>query len=239
MVRKESADPKLAVSCGPHCRNTMMKLTKNAAALLLAASLAVSVCATPVFAADPKPTDSNAAGVQNAGAKVTTPATESKAWMELKYEVTEGYKWSIPANIDFGKDQGNEDNDIVINGSSTGNPKCTVTVSECKIKNGNTLYISMNGNGGGSGSTAGAFKLKDDNDQELLYQVHKVENPTNKSEVTAGADVVALGAGIAGTTTNLEFTLKTKLDSGKSEKAGSYVGYAIFTAQAQTTKVAP
>ena len=73
-----------------------MKLTKKAAALLLAASLAVSVCATPVFAAD-----------ASHGAEIKKEdTTGSSSQTEVKYKVTEGYTWAIPATIDFGENAG-------------------------------------------------------------------------------------------------------------------------------------
>ena len=66
-------------------------MTKKAAALLLAASLAVSVCAMPVFA-----TGTSLPGSKGSGPSIT----------EVKYVVTEAYEWTVPALIDFGKDAG-------------------------------------------------------------------------------------------------------------------------------------
>ena len=77
-------------------------MTKKAAALLLAASLAVSVCAMPVFA--------------DGGTTPATPntheeikkddTTESSSSTTVEYKVTEGYTWAIPAKIDFGENAG-------------------------------------------------------------------------------------------------------------------------------------
>lgn len=90
-------------------------MTKNAAALLLAASLAVSVCATPVFAeggggttpttpviGSQKRDNTNAAGTG-----VVTGTTN------VRYKVTESYAWSIPATIDFGENAGANNTSIV------------------------------------------------------------------------------------------------------------------------------
>lgn len=110
MVRKESADPKLAVSCGPHCRNTIMKLTKNAAALLLAASLAVSVCATPVFAAEGGGTTTTPPkmGSQEVNGSNNTPGGPllGSYNTQVLYKVTESYTWTVPITIDFGVNAG-------------------------------------------------------------------------------------------------------------------------------------
>ena len=233
MVRKESADPKLAVSCGPHCRNTIMKLTKNAAALLLAASLAVSVCATPVFADTPPVT--NGTTVQSTGENITAPTEEKQACTKLSYQVTAGYTWSIPADIDFGKDSG-VNKDVV----PTGTPKTTVMVSDCKINNGKTLHIDMKGNGGGDKkitSGNGEFKIASDENETLVYEVKAGDSETEiNTTVNSGDDVLKLEAGKEKITKYLSFTLKTvRSAENVSEKAGSYYGYAIFTAQLKDT----
>lgn len=213
-----------------------MKLTKKAAALLLAAALAVSVCATPVFADAPI---KNGTGVQTGtGEGITTPAEQKQACTKLTYEVTEGYNWSIPSDINFDKDKGVNQEVAPIN-----NPKTTVTVSNCKIKNGNTLHIDMKGNGGGDGNVAagtnGEFKIKSVEGETLDYEVKIGDTETAiNTEVTSGADVLTLDAGKAALTKYLSFTLKTvRTATNVSEKAGSYHGYAIFTAQLKNTTV--
>lgn len=86
-----------------------MKLTKKAAALLLAAALAVSVCATPVFAEDGDATTPTTPVIGSqkrdntndlGGSGVVTGTTN------VRYKVTESYAWSIPATIDFGENAG-------------------------------------------------------------------------------------------------------------------------------------
>lgn len=224
MVRKESADPKLTVSCGPHCRNTIMKLTKNAAALLLAASLAVSVCATPVFAENPPV--KNGTDVQSTGESITTPTAEKQACTQLKYTVTEGYTWSIPADINFGQ------NNTVTAANKTETGK--VTVKNCKIKQGYTLKIKMAGNGGQySTETTDGFKIKTADDASLEYDVQK--GTTTLTNVLSGGEVLELVAGNDNAEETLTFTLKTqKSETNAAEIAGEYIGYAIFTAQATT-----
>lgn len=78
--------------------NKDYEVNKKAAALLLAASLAVSVCATPVFAAENMGSTSVDSTTVLGG--VTTGNTK------VLYKVTESYQWSIPATIDFGENAG-------------------------------------------------------------------------------------------------------------------------------------
>lgn len=208
-----------------------MKLTKKAAALLLAASLAVSVCATPVFAADNPPVTNNP-NVQSTGEEVSTFNNRKQACTKLTYSVTEGYKWSIPADINFGNDKG-----VSQEVTPEGSPKTTVVVSGCKIKSGNTLHIDMKGNGGGDvqvGNGNGEFKIESVEKEKLPYEVKIGDTETNITKpVNSGDDVLTLDAGNDTLTKYLSFTLKTATTT--SEKAGSYHGYAIFTAQLKPT----
>lgn len=231
MVRKESADPKLTVSCGPHCRNTIMKLTKNAAALLLAASLAVSICATPVFATEIK---TNPGGIQETtGVTVSDMTSSQDAHTKLTYTIVSSYKWSIPSDVNFG-DNESLDNDIVANNVT----KSTVEVDECHIPNNKVLKIKIKGNGGGSAEPTEAsksFKIKSGENKTLDYEVRASETTSfdSSNPLEVDGEVLSVNPGTKKVTRNLQFTLKTKLAGGsenKAEYAGSYVGYAIFTA---------
>ena len=115
-----------------------MKLTKKAAALLLAASLAVSVCATPVFAAE------------NMGSQTgVATGTETK----VLYEVTQKFTWTVPATIDFGKDAGGKSQTRIVEANKASGegtaadttngtaPKVVVTAKI--INSGKTLWISL------------------------------------------------------------------------------------------------
>lgn len=215
-----------------------MKLTKKAAALLLAASLAVSVCATPVFAAD-NPPFTNETGVQTeTGAQINSSEvnTVRQACTKLTYSVTETYKWNIPSDISFGNDKGVNQEVTPVN-----TPKTTVGVSGCKIKNGKTLHINMKGNGGGDGNVTsgnGEFKIKSAEEEKLDYEVKSGDTEAAiNTTVTSGADVLTLDAGNDTLTKYLSFTLKTATGSNASEKAGVYRGYAIFTAQLKDTTI--
>lgn len=70
--------------------------------MLLAASLAVSVCATPVFAAD------HNMGSQTVNSSTNVPggALVGVGNTDVFYKVTESYTWTVPATIDFGENAG-------------------------------------------------------------------------------------------------------------------------------------
>lgn len=205
-------------------------MTKKAAALLLAASLAVSVCATPVFAAGNPPYNNGQHVQDTTGENVDTVTVEKHACTQLKYNVTEGYNWSIPANIDFGANNG------VTNANKTG--QGNVTVSNCKIKNGYTLKITITGNDGQYGmGTEHKFKVKTVDGAELPYEVDAKKNgAATATSVMEGNEVLELAAGKNQAESELTFTLKTQTtDTNAAEKAGEYIGYAVFTAQATNT----
>ena len=202
-------------------------MTKKAAALLLAASLAVSMCATPVFAAGNPPYNNGQHVQDTTGENVDTTTVEKHACTQLKYNVTEGYNWSIPANIDFGANNG------VTNANKTG--QGNVTVKDCKIKNGYTLKITITGNDGQYGmGTEHKFKVKTVDGAELPYTVDAKKNgAATTTPVMEGNEVLELAAGKNHAESELTFTLKTQTtDTNAAETAGEYIGYAIFTAQA-------
>lgn len=218
-------------------------MTKKAAALLLAASLAVSVCATPVFAADPSIEKDNEA----------TDKPES----EVVYNVTGGYKWSIPATINFGSNakikDTKEGNERVVNANQDANIASTeaddtkngtapaIHVSSNVIKYGQTLQISITndntvnsyfetGVNKGFFITSGTDATKG---QKLYYTIEK---PATAAGGTA-TPVTALGTSIlevkAGTPTGkqeLTFTLNTA-NGGTAEMEGNYKGTLSFTAE--------
>ena len=195
--------------------------------MLLAASLAVSVCATPVFASGPY---NNGQTVQDAtGENVVTVTTQKHACTQLKYNVTEGYTWSIPADINFGANIG------VAHYSSPITDR--VTVKDCRLKKDYTLRISLAGNGGGNGmDTSGGFKVKTVEGAEVGYSVNIKEGEITNPDMTSGDEILSLEAGKNKKETELVFTLLTyNDDANAAEKAGEYIGYAIFTAQATNT----
>ena len=230
MVRKESADPKLTVSCGPHCRNTIMKLTKNAAALLLAASLAVSVCATPVFATDPS---------------IAGSETKTTANTNVTYTVDSKYTWSIPAKIDFGSNAGVKATRTVKanTAENVAGTKATDTtdgtapmvyVTENIIAPESALKISIDtANSSFLGSEGFFVGVVGKNDTEKLYfKINKLANDgSSGDELNASkSEVLSVSSGTKTGEQALVFTLKTTTTDA-AEKAGEYTGSIAFKSE--------
>lgn len=225
-----------------------MKLTKKAAALLLAAALAVSVCATPVFAADPATTPPDMGSqlrdnTKDLGSGVVTGSTR------VIYKVTESYAWSIPATIDFGEDAG-VNNTSTVNATLKENgpgkkaekdsagttwkgtaPK--VVVSKNVIGVGKRLQITFNTDyldkdtgkfyvlATGTTKTEGALAET----QKLYFKIEK--NDANKTELTQkNNEVLSVDSGTNTAYQELVFTLSTTSDT--AEKAGDYEGHVVF-----------
>ncbi|MFQ9168115.1 MAG: hypothetical protein ACLR34_08505 [Faecalibacterium prausnitzii] len=218
-----------------------MKLTKKAAALLLAASLAVSVCATPVFADDSATTPS-LPGTEATGADGLTT--------KVVYDVTGGYTWSVPATIDFGKDAGGGAQKRTVNATETAEKesiKATDTagtapkvfVTKNVIAPGKTLKINLKAQDGN------AFEVKTSKDGKEATLSYKVKTtaetidgtlttPYTAKNVDAvnGTDILALKAGKNTGDVALEFVLTTA--PSKAEIAGHYEGNVVFVADATT-----
>lgn len=218
-------------------------MTKKAAALLLAASLAVSVCATPVFAA----------GIHVSPVYGYYTHTTTDSTTKVKYEVTEGYNWAIPATIDFGSNAGLNAKRTVIadqvkdsgtyrpadanNNGSSGN----VYVADCKLKPGTKLTISISKTVTGATTdydTDKGFFVKTTNgssDAKVYYEIYK-ENVTppaapTTTKLTDTSQILELNAGTDAGKQDLTFILST----GNAEIAGDYTGTVAFEAKVTTT----
>ena len=206
-----------------------MKLTKKAAALLLAASLAVSVCATPVFATDPS---------------ITGSETKTAADTNVTYTVDSKYTWSIPAKIDFGKNAGikknrkvyaNQEENIAGKEATNDNngtaPK--VCVTENIIGPEKALKISIDtasstfeaGNGfyvGVQGKTT---------IEKLYFRINKTDEHAQEGEAldASKSEVLSVPSGTKIGEQMLVFTLATTTDA--AEKAGEYTGSIAFKSE--------
>lgn len=217
-------------------------MTKKAAALLLAASLAVSVCATPVFAA----------GIHVSPVYGYYTHTTTDSTTKVKYEVTEGYNWAIPAMIDFGSNAGLNAKRTVIadqvkdsgtyrpadantNGSS-GN----VYVADCKLKPGTKLTISISSTVTGATTdyeTDKGFFVKTTNgssDAKVYYEIYKEKvastgTPTPANKLDNSSEILELNAGTDAGKQDLTFILST----GDAEIAGEYKGTVAFEAKVE------
>lgn len=225
-------------------------MTKKAAALLLAASLAVSMCATPVFAAE---------GSTGTPTTPSLPGTETTGTLGLstnvQYKVKGGYTWSVPALIDFGEDAGGKSQKRTVNATeaadkestkATGTAEATGTagtapkvfVTKNVIAPGKTLKINLKADGS-------AFEVKTSEggkEAKLTYKVKTTAETIDGTETQLykekpvdavnGTEILALKAGKNTGDVALEFELTTTATS--AEIAGTYEGKVVFTADATT-----
>ena len=219
-------------------------MTKKAAAMLLAASLAVSVCATPVFAATETGSynGSNESGKTSANTVVT-------------YRVDCSYTWTIPKKIDFGANAGVDQTRIVeaINGDreaentpatdngTAGKGKVPrVCVTKNIINDDKTLHISID-TSTSSDTTydqiSKKFYVATDTSvaQKLEFEIEKCDATGNS--ITAFSpeteSVLAVPSGTNTKEQELVFTLKTP--NGSAEKAGTYNGKIVFKSELKDT----
>ena len=219
-----------------------MKLTKKAASLLLAASLAVSVCAMPVFA-----TGYNM-GSQEVDNKKNLVGGVISAGTTVLYNVTESYSWSVPITIDFGEDAG-------VNNTSTVEAKLSVksdgekAVQETGAKTwkGTAPKVMVTKNVIGVDKTLEIHVATDDKgyttsfdteknqfyvtsgSEDLYFTITKsTTDPTAKTTLNKDNNVVmTVPAGTNEMEQVLEFKLSTTTKD-TAEKAGKYEGHVVF-----------
>lgn len=224
-----------------------MKLTKKAAALLLAASLAVSVCAMPVFAEEGGTTEP-----AKPSTTVSEKDTKKEANTEVNYQVDSKYTWSIPTEINFGANAGTgktltvkadketEAQNVLPNeGNSYTGSAPMVYVTENIITPGDALKISID-------TTKSSYidNTKSSYQEGFFVGVHgnaaiemlyfKITKPAEGSgsekELTAGdSEVLRVPSGTKTGKQVLVFTLKTTTDT--AEKAGKYTGTIVFKSE--------
>ncbi len=207
-----------------------MKLTKKAASLLLAASLAVSVCATPVFATDPS---------------IMGSETKTTADTNVTYTVDSKYTWSIPAKIDFGANAGIKKTRTVKanTAENTASTKATdttdgtapmVCVTENIIGPEKALKISIDTASStfetGNGFYVGVVGKK--LVEKLYFKIAKPAEGSNpEKELTSGdSEVLSVPSGTKIGEQALVLTLKTTTTDA-AEKAGEYTGSIAFKSE--------
>lgn len=218
-----------------------MKLTKKAAALLLAASLAVSVCATPVFATGYD------MGSQTVNGALLAGSLRGSHTTNVYYKVTEGYTWSVPITIDFGEDAGvgntstveaklgKNENGQQAKQESGGTawkgtaPKVMVTKNVISV--GKKLQIVFDptyldqDNGEFYVATSGGA-------EKLYYTVIKpAATPDGAGEKLTkdNTKVLSVDSGTNTAEQELVFTLTTAEGNNAAEKAGDYEGHVVFS----------
>ena len=209
-----------------------MKLTKKAAALLLAASLAVSVCATPVFAADPS---------------IAGSETKTTANTNVTYTVDSKYTWTIPAKIDFGSNAGVKATRTVKanTAENVAGTKATdttdgtapmVCVTENIIAPEKALKISIDTasstfeQGSEKGFFVGVVGKKDT--EKLYFKINKLAGDgSSGDELDASkSEVLSVSSGTKTGEQALVLTLKTTTKDA-AEKAGAYTGSIAFKSE--------
>ena len=218
-------------------------MTKKAAALLLAASLAVSVCATPVFATG----TTSVMGSQEVKYDGTGHAIGA-AHTHVLYKVTEGYTWTVPITIDFGADAGVNNTSTVnatLGKDGTGKtaekdgenkewkgsaPKVMVTKNVIGANKTLKIAVSTNAKEGVTIDGTGFYVETSDTKEKLYFTIAKPG--ATGEELTTGKNVVlSVPSGTDTAEQELVFTLKTADNTAgnAAEKAGSYEGYVIFS----------
>lgn len=215
-----------------------MKLTKKAAALLLAASLAVSVCATPVFAGG------GATGTTPANPSETGNETNKEANTDVTYTVDTKYTWTIPAKIDFGSNAGvgktrtvkadkgaNEASTAATDTTNGTAPKVCVTENIIEIEKALKISIDTASSSfeTGNGFYVGVVGKK--LTEKLYFKIAKpAEGGSQEKELTSGdSEVLSVPSGTKTGEQALVLTLKTT--TGAVEKAGEYTGTIAFKSE--------
>lgn len=218
-------------------------MTKKAAALLLAASLAVSVCATTVFAA----------GVTTNDYKQDTTTEEyaSSGITEVTYKVNSSFTWSIPAKIDFGEDAGvdkTREVDAKLENDEHDSPAAAETnipgtaTKVCILNNiisfNKTLTISLQQSAWYDDNKGSFFITTGSNatsvGQKLYYTVKTTDPGATALNTTTNNKVVSAESGVKSVDKALIFELNTE-NGANAEKAGKYNGNLIFYADVADT----
>ena len=212
-------------------------MTKKAAALLLAASLAVSVCATPVFATG---YDMGSQKRDNTNTLGTSGIVNGST--NVYYKVTESYQWSVPITIDFGEDAGANNTSTVNatldeNGPGESAKKDTtdnkwkgtapkVVVSKNVIGIGKKLQITVSTDYYENDE----FYVLAGTSEKLHYTVTKLTpaGVTGEKLTKDKNEVLSVDSGTNTADQALEFKLKTAEGVNAAEKAGNYTGVVVF-----------
>ena len=221
-------------------------MTKKAAALLLAVSLAVSICAMPVFATEDM--GSHEVNGQLSGNKLIGSYNT-----KVCYKVTESYTWTVPITIDFGKNAGVNNTSTVnanLNGGDTGKeaekdgtewkgtaPKVCVTKNIIGVNK--NLQIAIDTTTGGSYDDTDGFFVEapetpKDGGSPTKYE--KLYFTITKPAVTPGGTEVkltktenkVLSVPSGTNTADQELVFKLKTTSKSAEMAGTYEGHVVF-----------
>ncbi len=217
-------------------------MTKKAAALLLAASLAVSVCAMPVFADGPEVGSEEGSN------------TQTTAHTDMTYRVDCSYTWSIPKKIDFGANAGISETRTVeatadrnaVNAPATGNgkdnkgtvPKVCVTSNIIDV--GKTLKISVDIDQSTYETSTdpyfpGNFYIECKG-EKLPVTVEKLQQDGSKIALNSkSTEVLSVPSGTNTGDQKLVFAMDTVNGMNPAEQAGTYNGTLAFKSELVNT----
>lgn len=172
-------------------------MMKKYAGKVLAAAMAVSMMAC--------------SGVMAAETATATSETETTCETTVKYSVTAGYTWQVPATIAFEKDAG-------VGQTRTANGEVKVTNNI--IAEGRTLKIKI--------ASDEDFTITSGTNTKLNYTVKKQD--ATEALIKDG-EILSVAAGTKEGAQNLVYTLSTTTDA--AEVAGEYTGTLNYVASVE------
>ena len=104
-----------------------------------------------------------------------------------------------------------------------------VKVTKNIIPNKKKLQITVSSTTTKEEGSVTKFAIKTDEDTYLIYAIKK--GTTYDDEIAVGGEVMSVDSGKYAADTPLKFFLTRDTGTNVSEKAGSYSGVAVFTAQ--------
>mgnify|MGYP000006424745 FL=1 len=141
----------------------------------------------------------------------------------VEYVVTASYEWSVPSKITF------TDTIAEVEANADTGDTQKVKVTKNIIPNKKKLQITVSPTTTKEEGSVTKFAIKTDEDAYLIYAIKK--GTTYDDEIAVGGEVMSADSGKYAADTPLKFFLTKDTGTNVSEKAGSYSGVAVFTAQ--------
>ena len=141
----------------------------------------------------------------------------------VEYVVTASYEWSVPSKITF------TDTIAEVEANADTGDTQKVKVTKNIIPNKKKLQITVSPTTTKEEGGVTKFAIKTDEDAYLIYAIKK--GTTYDDEITVGGEAMSVDSGEYAADTPLKFFLTKDTGTNVSEKAGSYSGVAVFTAQ--------
>ena len=158
---------------------------------------------------------------------MTTAGKTTTASTDVEYVVEASYEWSVPSKITFRADTAE-----VVADSEVGDTQ-KVKVTQNIIPNNKKLKITVDSTTTKNVEGKAKFAIKTGEDAYLVYAIKKGTGYTE--EIPLKGEVMSVESGKKTADTPLKFFLTKDTANGAgedvSEKAGTYTGVAVFTAQ--------